>query len=89
MSFNTSDIPVVEARISSQSADLSASYPALETHVLDPLRRVPGVARVELRGVKPREVSVDLIHDRIREHRVVLNELVDVVLNGIATESNP
>jgi HAE1 family hydrophobic/amphiphilic exporter-1 len=87
MSFNTSDIPVVEARISARGEDLSASYPLLETHVLDPLRRVPGVARVELRGVKPREVSVDLIHDRIREHRVVLNSLVDTVRKATTSVS--
>jgi HAE1 family hydrophobic/amphiphilic exporter-1 len=79
LSFNTSDIPVVEARVSARGEDLSASYPLLEAHILDPIRRVPGVARVELDGVKPREVSVDLIHDRIREHRIVINQLVDAI----------
>ncbi|MCH9688173.1 MAG: efflux RND transporter permease subunit [Deltaproteobacteria bacterium] len=75
-SFNTADIPVVEARISAEGVDLSASYPLLETHVLDPLRRIPGVARVQIDGVKPRQVYVDLIADRILSHGVEVGALV-------------
>ena len=60
-SFNTADIPVVQARLSARGADLSESYPLLEAHILDPLRRIPGVARVDLDGVEPRQVYVDLI----------------------------
>jgi HAE1 family hydrophobic/amphiphilic exporter-1 len=75
-SFNTADIPVVEARISAPSVDLSASYPVLESRVLDPLRRVPGVARVELDGVLPRVVYVDLVRERVREHNVDVGALL-------------
>ncbi len=76
-SFNTADIPVVEARISAQGVDLSASYPLLEAHVLDPLRRIPGVARVQIDGVRPRQVYVDLVADRILEHGVDVGALVE------------
>ncbi|MEM9460315.1 MAG: efflux RND transporter permease subunit [Myxococcota bacterium] len=76
-SFNTADIPVVEARISADGVDLSASYPLLEAHVLDPLRRIPGVARVQIDGVKPRQVYVDLVADRILEHQVDVGALVE------------
>lgn len=75
-SFNTADIPVVEARISAPGVDLSASYPVLESRVLDPLRRVPGVARVELDGVLPRVVYVDLVRERVREHNVDVGALL-------------
>lgn len=75
-SFNTADIPVVEARISAPGVDLSASYPLLEAHVLDPLRRLPGVARVELDGVLPRQVYVDLVRERVREHNVDVGALL-------------
>lgn len=75
-SFNTADIPVVEARVSAPGVDLSASYPLLEAHVLDPLRRLPGVARVELDGVLPRVVYVDLVRERIREHSVDVSALL-------------
>lgn len=76
-SFNTADIPVVEARISAKGVDLSASYPLLETHVLDPLRRIPGVARVRIDGVLPRQVYVDLVADRILEHGIDVGALVE------------
>ncbi len=75
-SFNTADIPVVEARLSAQGQDLSASYPLLEANVLDPIRRIPGVARVDLDGVEPRQVYVDLVHDRITEHGIEVSDLV-------------
>lgn len=76
-SFNTADIPVVQARLSAQSEDLSASYPLLEARVLDPIRRIPGVARVDLDGVAPRQVYVDLVHDRIAEHGIEVSDLVE------------
>ncbi len=75
-SFNTADIPVVQARLSAQNEDLSASYPLLEARVLDPIRRIPGVARVDLDGVAPRQVYVDLVHDRIAEHGIEVSDLV-------------
>ncbi len=76
-SFNTADIPVVQARLSAQSEDLSASYPLLEARILDPIRRIEGVARVDLDGVAPREVYVDLVHDRIAEHGIEVSDLVE------------
>jgi len=50
-SFNTAQIPVVEARVSAPGVDLSRNYDLLERRVVNPLRRIPGVARVELNGV--------------------------------------
>ncbi len=85
-SFNTADIPVVEARISAKGVDLSESYPLLERRILDPLRRVSGVARVEINGVEPRMVFVDLVHDRIKEHRIEVGKLVDKLQSASAQE---
>ena len=48
--FNTAQIPVVEARVSAPGIDLSRNYDLLEARVLNRLRRIPGVARVELNG---------------------------------------
>ena len=45
--FRSSDIPVLECRISADR-DLSRAYELLNRHVADPLRRVAGVAKVEL-----------------------------------------
>jgi HAE1 family hydrophobic/amphiphilic exporter-1 len=75
-SFNTNDIPVVQARISAPGVDLSQNYDLLDTRIANRLRRVPGVARVDLGGVLPREIYVDLRLARLKEHRVDLGQLV-------------
>ena len=78
-SFSTSDIPVVEARISAEGVDLSESYELLEARVLNRIRRVPGVARVDLGGVEPKEIDIDLALDRIKAHGVDVSALLDTL----------
>jgi HAE1 family hydrophobic/amphiphilic exporter-1 len=75
-SFSTSSIPVVEARIAAEGVDLSSNYELLETRIVNPIRRVPGVARVDLNGVAPREIWIDLAIDKIEAHRVDLGDLI-------------
>jgi HAE1 family hydrophobic/amphiphilic exporter-1 len=75
-SFNTSDIPVVEGRIAAQGVDLSQNYDLLESRVMNRIRRIPGVAKVELNGVAPREIYIDLILDRVKEHAVDIDVLL-------------
>lgn len=79
--FSTTQIPIVEARISAPGMDLSASYERLERRIADPLRRIPGVARVELSGVLPREVRINLRADRIAAHRADLGQVAERVQN--------
>ncbi|MCP4900861.1 MAG: efflux RND transporter permease subunit [bacterium] len=74
-SFNTADIPVVQGRISAEAVDLSQNYELLEARILNPLRRVPGVARVDLGGVEPRELFIDLVLDKVKEHSVDIGSL--------------
>jgi HAE1 family hydrophobic/amphiphilic exporter-1 len=75
-SFNTNDIPVVQARISAGGIDLAGNYELLEARVQNRIRRLPGVARVDLDGVAPREINIDLILDRVKEHRVDVGALI-------------
>lgn len=75
-SFNTSDIPVVEARLAAEGVDLSRNYDLLEARVVNRIRRVPGVARVDLNGVAPREISIDLELDKIKAHRIDVGQLI-------------
>lgn len=79
--FSTTQIPIVEARISAPGMDLSANYDRLERRIADPIRRVPGVARVDLNGVEPREVRINLRLDRLAAHRMDLGEISDRVSN--------
>ncbi|HUP64191.1 MAG TPA: efflux RND transporter permease subunit [Thermoanaerobaculia bacterium] len=69
-SFNTSDIPVVEARIAAQGVDLSQNYDLIEARILNRLRRVSGVARVDIDGVAPPEIFIDLALDKVKAHDV-------------------
>ncbi|MFN2441539.1 MAG: efflux RND transporter permease subunit [Thermoanaerobaculia bacterium] len=75
-SFNTNDIPVIEARIAAEGVDLSQNYDLIEARVLNRLRRVPGVARVDLNGVAPPEIYIDLLLDRVKAHNVDLGALI-------------
>ncbi len=76
LSFNTNDIPVVQARIAAEGVDLSKNYDLLEARVKNRIRRVNGVARVDLDGVAPREIQINLILDRVKEHAVDVGELI-------------
>ncbi|HRQ63346.1 MAG TPA: efflux RND transporter permease subunit [Xanthomonadaceae bacterium] len=73
--WNTSDAPVLNIRISSRTQDLDNAYDLLEQNLKRPVERIPGVARVMLHGVEPREVQIELSADRLSAHGVSLNEL--------------
>ena len=76
-SFNTSDIPVIQGRISAPGIDLSENFDLLEKRVKQKLERVPGVAKVELSGVLPREVFIDLKIDKILAHNIDVQKVID------------
>jgi HAE1 family hydrophobic/amphiphilic exporter-1 len=84
-SFNTNDIPVVQGRVSAPGVDLSQNYDLLETRIANRIRRVPGVARVTLGGVEPREIYVDLRLEKLKAHRVELGRLVPRLVSANAT----
>jgi HAE1 family hydrophobic/amphiphilic exporter-1 len=79
MNFSSSDIPVVQARISAPGIDLAANYDLLEKKVKIPIQRIPGVARVDLNGVSPKVIYVDLILNKIREHNVDVGALIEML----------
>jgi HAE1 family hydrophobic/amphiphilic exporter-1 len=68
--FNSNDIPILVGRISAKGRDLSNSYDLLERRVLNPLRRVEGVGRVQVDGIAPKQLTIYLLMDKILEHRV-------------------
>ena len=80
--FSTTQIPVVEARISAPGIDLSGNYDLLEKRVVNPITRVPGVAKVELNGVEPREVRINLRLGKIVAHGVDLGDLAERLMGA-------
>jgi HAE1 family hydrophobic/amphiphilic exporter-1 len=77
LNFNSSDIPVVQARISAPGIDLAANYDLLEKRIKMPIERLPGVARVELNGVLPKALWVDLILNKLVEHKINVGEIAE------------
>lgn len=72
------DQPILQLRISSDR-DLSDAYNLLERELKRPIERVPGVSKVDLEGVEPREVRILLDADRVAAHAINLGELVELL----------
>ena len=77
--FNTTDIPIVEGRISARDRDLSGSYDLIQRRIVDRLARIPGVGKVGIDGVEPADVSVYLKLDRIKEHHIDVSGLFELL----------
>lgn len=69
---------ILEGRISAER-DLSESWDLLDRRIGRPLERIKGVARVDLYGVEPQQVRVDLDLDALRRHRVGAGEVLAAV----------
>ncbi len=78
LKFATSDMPVMQLRISSDG-DLANSYELLDRKLKRPLERLPGVAKVSIEGVAPPEVQIELSSDRLSAHNVGLNDLAKLL----------
>jgi HAE1 family hydrophobic/amphiphilic exporter-1 len=76
LQFSPSDQPVLQIRFASTGGrSLAGEYELIRTHIARRLERVPGVARVDIRGAQPPEVEVALDASRIAAHNIGLNEL--------------
>ncbi len=76
--FNSSDAPVMTLRISSQR-DLSQAWELLQRRLIRPLQRLEGVARVELQGVEPMEIRIQLDRERLDAHGLQAVEVLRVL----------
>jgi HAE1 family hydrophobic/amphiphilic exporter-1 len=66
---------VLHGRISAKR-DLSESWELLDRRIRRPLERIRGVARVELYGVDPLEVRIDLDLAAMKQHGIDAGELI-------------
>jgi HAE1 family hydrophobic/amphiphilic exporter-1 len=85
--FDTSDIPILEGRISATGRDLSGSYDLLERSVINPLKRIDGVGNVFIHGVEPREIAIYLSLDKVKAHRVDVGNVFRLLQSANATAS--
>jgi hydrophobic/amphiphilic exporter-1 (mainly G- bacteria), HAE1 family len=72
--FSASDDPVLITRISTDR-DLSHAWEMLNRNLKRRVERLDGVSRVELHGVAPREVRIELSAARVAAHGVDLRRL--------------
>ncbi|MDP9142009.1 MAG: efflux RND transporter permease subunit [Pseudomonadota bacterium] len=76
--FSGSDQPMLVYRISAER-DLSSAYDMLERNLKRRVERLPGVSRVELYGVEPKEVRIELSAERVAAHGVDLRQLAQTL----------
>lgn len=76
--FSSGDQAVLSLRVSS-GRDLSDSYELLNRKVKRALERLPGVARVDMAGVEPPEVQIELMADRVAAHGLDLAQLASTI----------
>ncbi len=61
--------------------DLEGAYDVLNQYLVKPLQRIPGVARVELQGIEPLEISINLDNERMKRYGIGFNELQSKLSN--------
>lgn len=61
--------------------DLEGAYDVLNQYLVKPVQRIPGVARVELQGIEPLEISINLDNERMKRYGIGFNELQSKLSN--------
>lgn len=74
LKFSGSDQPMLVYRISADR-DLIDAYDMLDRNLKRRVERLPGVSRVELYGVEPKEIRIELAAERVAAHGVDLRAL--------------
>lgn len=80
------DSPVLEGRLSSK-INLSENYELLDRKIVRPLQRVPGVARVQLDGVNPPEVHINLRLADLELHKVDVRDVSQILRSSNLNQS--
>ncbi|HEX4911577.1 MAG TPA: efflux RND transporter permease subunit [Permianibacter sp.] len=75
----TTDQPMLEIRISSDSRDLSKAYDLLDRKLRRAIESVPGVSKVDLGGVDPLQLEIQLDAGRVAAHGINLPELASTL----------
>lgn len=77
--FNSNDIPIMVGRISAHGRDLAGSYDLLERRIINPMRRIEGVGRVQVDGTAPKSIRIYLFLDKIIEHSIDVGRLFELL----------
>jgi multidrug efflux pump subunit AcrB len=77
---NFADSPILEVSISGNLAP--GELTALGESVSDDLKRVPGVAKVNVSGVRARQVQVIVREDALRQYGLSLSDVTNAIRSG-------
>ncbi len=77
-SWGRSDEAILTLRLASESG-LTRNYELLETLIVRPIERIPGVSRIELEGATPRELEVALDLEAVQRAGVNMAEISGVL----------
>ncbi len=78
LKFSGSDQPMLVYRISADR-DLADAYDMLERNLKRRVERLPGVSRVELYGVEPKEIRIEMNAERVAAHGIDLRALAKLL----------
>ena len=77
---------IMEGRISS-GLDLSRNYELLDRKIIKPLERIAGVAAVDLDGVNPREIKINLKMNALKRHHIEARAINRMLVQNHADRS--
>jgi len=76
--WNESDIPIMYLVLHIPDT-IEDKYHITQTLIEPAFRRVEGVGNVEVRGIRSKEIQVELLEERIRSHRIDPNQLMNTM----------
>lgn len=76
---STTDQPIMVLRLSSEHVDLENSYDLLNRNLKRRLERLDGVSRVQIEGVEPWEIRIELLPERLAAHGVAIAEVTQIL----------
>lgn len=76
--FGMGNGAIMELRLTGD-LDLENSYDVVNKYLVRPIERVPGVARVDLQGLEPKELRIIIDSDALKMYGIGFNELVQKI----------
>lgn len=76
---STNDQPIMVLRLASDQVDLANAYDLLDRNLKRRLERIDGVSQVQIEGVEPWEIRVELLPERLSAHSVSIAEVTRIL----------
>src|SRR5690606_1508558 len=71
--------PIMVLRLASDQVDLANAYDLLDRNLKRRLERIDGVSQVQIEGVEPWEIRIELLPERLSAHGVAITEVTRIL----------